>query len=285
MVSKDMNVDSTGRHELVVIVKPPQCLLELRLGELWQYRDLLVTLAMRDVRVRYKQTVLGGLWALLQPVAGMIIFTIFVKSVANLPTDGIPAPVFYYAGLLPWTLFSATITGASQSLLEGSRLITKVYFPRIIIPLAVTGYTLLNLAVSALFMLILMPAYGVTPNWAIIFLPFVVIGVLLASLGVGILIAALSVKYRDFRYVVPFMVQLWFFATPVFYPTSMIPPAWRLLAALNPMVGLTEAWRACLLGTIPDIKVVTLSIIVSVSLCMFGVAYFHRQEEFFADIL
>lgn len=266
-------------------VEPRRGWLELGAGELWRYRELWWTLAGRDIRVRYKQTVLGAAWAVIQPLTAMIVFTLVFAKMAKLPTDGVPAPVFYYAGLLAWTFFSQTVSGASQSLIEGSRLVTKVYFPRILIPLSVTGYTLLNLCVATLLLLVLMPLYGVQPTARMLLLPAVILGVALAAIGMGTLIGALTVKYRDFRHIVPFLIQLWLFASPVMYPASLIPERWRLVAALNPMVGLVDAARACIVGTTPDLRAVAVSAVVAVGLFVVGFGWFRRVEDDFADII
>ncbi len=268
-----------------LVVEPPSHWLEMRLGELWQYRDLLITLAVRDIKVRYKQTVLGIAWAVIQPLAGMVIFTLVFARMAKLPTDDIPAPVFYYAGLLAWTFFSQTVSGASQSLIEGSRLITKVYFPRIMIPASAIGYTALNMAISAVLLLFLLIYYGIMPSVTVLLLPVLALLLGMTSLGFGILIAALNVKYRDFRYVVPFLLQVWMFATPVVYPASMVPEKWRWLASLNPMAGMVNGFRACLLGKTPDWEVVSISAAVGVITLILGVAYFRRAEDEMADIL
>jgi lipopolysaccharide transport system permease protein len=224
-------------------------------------------------------------WAVIQPFAGMIVFTLVFSKMAKLPTGGIPAPLFYYAGLLAWTFFSQTVNGASQSLIEGSRLITKVYFPRIMIPASAVGYTLLNMLISAALLLILMPYYGIIPSSTILLLPVLILLLIMTSLGIGVLIAALNVKYRDFRYVVPFMLQIWMFATPVVYPASMIPEKWRALASLNPMSGMVNGFRASLLGTTPDWNVIGIGAAVGIGLFIFGIAYFRHTEDEMADIL
>lgn len=274
-----------AKREPFLVIEPPRHWLEVRLAELWQYRDLLLTLSWRDIKVRYKQTVLGAAWAVVQPLAGMIVFTLVFSKMAKLPTDNIPAPLFYYAGLLAWTFFSQTVSGASQSLIEGSRLITKVYFPRIMIPASAVGYTSLNLLISAALLVLLMLYYGIAPSVTLLLLPVLAVLLGLTALGIGILIAALNVKYRDFRYVVPFMLQIWMFATPVVYPASMIPEKWRWLASLNPMAGMVNGFRACLLGRMPDWTVLGIGAAVGVSVFIFGAAYFRRVEDEMADIL
>lgn len=279
-----MTIENTNREPFLVI-EPPRHWLEVRPGELWHYRDLLLTLAWRDIQVRYKQTVLGIAWAVLQPLVAMVVFTLVFSKMAKLPTDNIPAPLFYYAGLLAWTFFSQTVSGASQSLIEGSRLITKVYFPRIMIPASAIGYTALNLLVSGVLLIPPMLYYGVVPTWTLLLLPVMGILLVMTSLGVGILIAALNVKYRDFRYVVPFLLQVWMFATPVVYPASMVPERWRWVVALNPMSGMVEGFRACLLGQVPDWGLLGIGAAVGVGVFLVGVGHFRRVEDEMADIL
>ena len=276
-------VDNARRP--VIVCQPRRRWLEVNWRELWAYRGLWGMLALRDIKVRYKQTLLGGLWAILQPLAAMAIFTVVFSRFVGLRTDGIPAPVFYYAGLLPWTFFAAAVTGASRSVVEGSRLITKVYFPRILIPTSVLGYTLLDFALGAIVFVPLMGWYGVGPGASIVALPVILAGVVLASLGVGVLIAALNVKYRDIRYVAPFLVQLWLFATPVIYPASVIPRRIAWLVDLNPMAGLIENFRACLLNRPLHAESLLISLAAGVVFFGVGFAYFRHVEDGFADIL
>lgn len=276
---------ATPPRQPFLTIEPRRSWLEIRPRELWQYRDLLVTLAWRDVAVHYKQTVLGAAWAVIQPLAGMLVFTVVFSRLAKLPTNNLPAPLFYYAGLLAWTFFAQTVSGASQSLLEGSRLITKVYFPRILIPFSACGYTLLNLLISTVLLVGLMLYYQNTPTLSILYLPLLFISLLLTATGVGVLIAAWNVKYRDFRYVVPFMLQLWMFASPVVYSVSLIPERWRMLAALNPLVGVIEGFRNCLLGREVDFTLLGISGAVSGVTFVVGLAFFRRVEDDMADLL
>lgn len=284
-LESSVSIDKSSQHAPFIVIEPPRHWLEVRLGELWIYRDLFYTLSLRDIKVRYKQTVLGAAWVIVQPLTGMIVFTVVFSKMANLSTDNIPAPLFYYSGLLAWTFFSQTVSGASQSLIEGSRLISKVYFPRIMIPASAVGYTLLNLIISMALMVPLMLYYRIVPSATLLLLPLLMMLLLMAALGIGILIAALNVKYRDFRYVVPFMLQVWMFATPVVYPADMIPVSWRWFASLNPMVGMVNGFRASLLGLTPDWTMVGISAAVSIIILIFGVAYFRRAEDEMADIL
>lgn len=266
-------------------ITPRRRWLEFDAKELWRYRDLLLTLAWRDIAVHYKQTVLGMAWAVIQPLAGMIVFTIIFSRMAALPTDDVPAPLFYYAGLVAWTFFAQTVSGASQSLIEGSRLITKVYFPRIMIPASAMGYTFVNFFISAMLLIPLMIWYGVMPGANAIFLPVLLLCLGMTAFGVGVLIAALNVKYRDFRYVVPFLLQLWMFATPVVYPAGMIPERWRWLAGLNPLTGLVSGFRDCLLGRASDWSLLMSGAVLGGVACIIGAGYFRHVEDEMADIL
>jgi len=279
-------LDGEYRPELSLITsdKSPWG-LELR--AIWRYRDLLYFLTRRDVSIRYRQTVLGGLWAVLQPFLSMVVFSVFFGNLAGLKkeTGGIPYPVFVYVGLLPWMLFSQTVARASESVVGSAALVTKVYFPRMIIPLAAAGSCLLDFALSFLVLLAMMAWYGIAPTAWCLAAPAMVAVTLCAALGVGTLIAALNVAYRDFRYVVPFLIQIWMFATPVIYPVTMLPERWRWALALNPMTGIVEGWRASLVGGAFDARVMCLSLLSAVVALAAGVWYFQRVEEHFADVI
>ncbi|MFH0911469.1 MAG: ABC transporter permease [Planctomycetota bacterium] len=277
--------DWDGGELPVVVIEPRKGWLMIDWRELWAYRDLWLTLAARDIKVRYKQTVLGGFWAILRPFLTMVIFTFIFQRMGRLSTDGLPGPVFYYAGLLPWTFFAAVVTGASQSLIEGARLMTKVYFPRILIPSCVLGYALIDLALAALVFLPILWYYGVAPSREAVFLPLLAGGIVLTALGVGVLLAALNVKYRDFRYVVPFLVQIWMFLSNVVTPASIIPKRYERLMSLNPMAGLIEGFRNALVGRPLAWDAIGISLGVGLFLFFFGVAYFRNVEDEFADIV
>jgi len=272
-------------HEHVTIIEPQQGWRTLDLRELGAYRELLWVLTMRDVKVRYKQTVLGFAWAIIQPVMMMIVFSIFFGRLAKVPSDGFPYPIFVYAGLLPWTFFANAISTSGNSLVGSAHLVSKVYFPRLIIPLASIGAGLVDFAISAGILLLLMAWYGIGLSINLLAVPLLVGGVLFTALGVGTLLSALTVAYRDFRYVIPFMVQLWLFATPVVYPASMVPAHWRWLLYLNPMAGIIEGFRSAFLGKPFSIFALSVSIGVSVVLFLAGVAYFEKVERRFADII
>ncbi len=255
--------------------------------EFWDYRDLFYFLVWRDILVRYKQTVLGAAWALLQPVTSMVIFTVIFGKLAKISSDGLPYAVFSYSGLVIWTFFAHTMNQSAGSLIADERMVTKIYFPRLIIPLAPVFGGLLDLAIAAaLLIFVLMPIYGIWPSPNVWALPFMLILTAMSASGVGIWLSALNVKYRDFRYVIPFITQIWMFGSPVAYPASLIPEKWRLLYSINPLVGAIEGFRWALLGT--DINVwplVAVSFVSATAVTFLGMAYFRSTERFFADVI
>jgi len=272
-------------HDHVTVIEPIRGWRSLDLRELWAYRELLLVLAMRDIRVRYKQTVLGAAWAILQPFMTMVVFTIFFGKLASMPSDGYPYPVFVYSALVPWTFFANAITSSSNSLVGSAHLISKVYFPRLIIPLSAVGVGLLDFAIASSILLAMMLFYGVGWSLNLLMAPVLLIAVVFVAVGVGTLLSALTVAYRDFRYVVSFLVQLWMFVTPVVYPASLVPTQWRWLLYLNPMSGLIEGFRAAFLGSAFDFLGLVVSIGVAMVVFVVGVAYFERVERRFADII
>jgi lipopolysaccharide transport system permease protein len=261
----------------VTIVRPSRKWPSLQLGSLWEYRELLYFLVWRDVKVRYKQTVLGVAWAVLQPFLTMVIFSIFLGHLVRVPSDGLPYPVFAYAALLPWQLFAHTITECGNSLVANQQLITKVYFPRLVIPTAAILAGLVDFAVAFTVLVGLMLYYGIGLTAAVLTLPLWVLLAVVTALGVGLWLAALNVQYRDVRYTLPFLTQLWLFATPVAYPSSLVPDGWRSLYALNPMVGAVEGFRWALLGGGRAME--------GLLLLASGLAYFRRMEHTFADLV
>lgn len=270
-----------------LVIEAPKGVLSVNWREIWRYRELLYFLTWRDVKIRYKQTVLGAAWALLQPVMTMIVFSILFGKMAGLEgkTGGIPYPIYVYAGLLPWMFFANSIGNCGNSLVGSSNLITKVYFPRLIIPLASIGAGLVDLAISFVVLLAMIVFYQTAITWQLLLVPLFLTGTLLAASGVGTLLSALTVAYRDFRYVVPFMVQLWMFVTPVIYPSTMVPERLRWLLALNPMAGLIDGFRASFLGLPVDWANIAISLAVSVGLFLAGASYFRSVERRFADII
>jgi len=254
--------------------------------ELRQYRDLFYFLVVRDIKVKYKQTVLGGLWAIIQPFFAMVVFTLFFGRLAKMPSDGIPYPIFNYTALVAWTYFSTSISGSGNSLIGNSNLITKVYFPRLIVPLSPALAGLLDFCIAFIVLIGMMFYFHIYPTIMILLVPFLVVLMMLTATGVGMFLAALNAKYRDIRYTIPFLVQLWMFASPIVYPASLIPEKYRLLYALNPMVGIIEGFRSALLGTVAfPTQMILISMTVSVALFVFGLFYFKQVEQHFADII
>jgi lipopolysaccharide transport system permease protein len=274
----------------VQIIAPARGWVPIRLRELWEYRELLYFLIWREVKIRYKQATLGVAWAVLQPFLTMVIFSIVFGRFAGLPSDGLPYPVFAFCALLPWQLFAFALTESSNSVVANQRLITKVYFPRVMMPIAAVGVGLLDFAISFIVLLCLIgfygAYYGLTLSAFVWTVPFWALLAVATALGVGLWLSALNVKYRDIRYTVPFLAQLWFFATPVVYPTSIVPAEWRLLFALNPMVGVVDGFRWALLGqtNAPDATVL-ISIGAVCVMLVAGLFYFRRMERTFADVI
>lgn len=255
--------------------------------ELWRYHELLFFLTWRDVKVRYKQTVLGAAWALLQPLATMLVFAVFLGRMAGVSTKIEHYSLFVFAGMLPWTFFSNAVSSTGNSVVGNQNLITKVYFPRLIVPMSSVGATLVDFAVAFVLLAAMMPFYGVLPGWGILFLPLIVLLLVIAALGIGTLLAALTVAYRDFRYLIPFSVQLWMFATPCIYldAASMIGPSGALVMPLNPAYGLILNFRQAALGGSLDWYSLTVSAGVSIAMLLLGCLYFRRVERSFADII
>jgi lipopolysaccharide transport system permease protein len=278
--------DAWPETPLVVVEQRPGWRL-LNLRELWQYRELLFFLAWRDVKVRYKQTVLGAAWAILQPFATMVVFSLFLGGVMHRSETSVPYPLFVFTALLPWTFFANAITTAGQSVVVSQNLVTKVYFPRIIIPMGAIAATLVDFAVAVVMLLAMMFFYRVAPGKNALLVPLLVFGLIVAALGVGSLLAALTVAYRDFRHVVPFLVQLWMFATPAIYMQAdhAISARWIPWLPLNPLYGLIANFRAAALGQPLDLYALTLSSGVSVILLFIGCLYFRRVERSFADVI
>jgi homopolymeric O-antigen transport system permease protein len=269
------------------ILEPRQGLRgSLRLGELWAYRELLFFLTWRDVQIRYRQTSIGLLWALLQPFTLMIVFTIFLGHLAHVPSGGLPYPIFSYAGLVPWTLFASSLNGVSTSLVSSSNLISKVYFPRLVIPLAVTGSFVFDFVIALGLLVGMMVYYGVYPGLAILALPVFVFITLLTALSVGIWLTALNVRYRDVQYTVPFLLQVWLFASPIAYATSLVPSRWQLVYSLNPMSGVIDGFRWALLG-VPWAPGASLAVSLAVVVLLLGsgLLYFRTMERTFADVI
>jgi lipopolysaccharide transport system permease protein len=270
----------------VLVIRRSRGFLRLNLKEVWAYRELLFFLVWRDIKVRYKQTALGAAWAIIQPVMTMVVFSVFFGRLAKVPSDGIPYPVFAFAALLPWQLFAFSLTESSNSLVGSQNLITKVYFPRLVIPLSSVLAGIVDFAIAFVVLLCLMLYYGITPTTAVVWLPLFVLLALATALSVGLWFSALNVKYRDVRYTIPFLTQLWMFATPVAYSSTLIPQPWRAWFGLNPMAGVVEGFRWALLGKSGGPGgLLWVSVAAVLLLLIGGLFYFRRTESTFADIV
>jgi len=270
----------------VTRIEPPRGWNPLALGELVEYRELAAFFVWRDIKVRYKQTALGVTWALLQPIATMVVFSVVFGRLAHVPSDGVPYPLFALAGLLPWQLFSSALTASAGSLVSSAGLLTKVYFPRLVVPLAAVMATFVDFLVSLAVLAGLMAYYHAAPGAAVVTLPLFLALALTTALGVGLWFAALNVRYRDVQYVMPFLVQVWLFASPVAYSASMIPSArWRAIYGLNPMAGAIQGFRWALVGGPAPGAIVWPSVAVAVALLVSGVVFFKRFEDSFADVV
>lgn len=267
-------------------IRPSQGWVSLRLWELKEYRELLYFLIWRDIKVRYKQTALGAAWAIIQPVLTMVVFSLFFGKLGKMPSDGLPYPLFSFAALVPWTFFANGMSQGANSLVVSSNLIKKVYFPRLTIPIATVLSGAADFAIAFVVLLIMMLGYGVYPTGKILLLPFFLLLSVITSLGVSLWLSALNVEFRDVRFIVPFLTQIWLFATPIAYPSSMLHEPWRTLYALNPMVGVVEGFRWALLGsrTAPG-PMIAVSALVSIIILFGGAFYFRRMEKTFADIV
>jgi len=274
-------------------IMPPRPWLPINLPEIWKYRDLLYILAWRDVKVRYKQTIIGIGWAIFQPLLTMVIFTAFFGLLIKVPSDGIPYPIFVYAGLIYWNYFATALTNVSTSLIDNEGLIKKVYFPRLIAPLAAALVPTVDFGCSLVVLFVLMLGFGITPYWfGILMVPLLLLIVILGATGIGLIFAAINVKYRDVRYILPFFIQILLYVTPVIYPVSIIPTKWQFLIFANPLASVTTLARNSLLYAGPwswhgviDWRLVAVSVLISAVLLISGLFYFRKSEKFFADIL
>jgi lipopolysaccharide transport system permease protein len=256
------------------------------LRELWLYRELCFFLVWRDIKLRYRQTALGIAWAVLQPLLTMAIFLVLFGTIAKIPTDGLPSALFYYIALVPWIYFSTTLSLCSNSLISNADLVTKVYFPRRIMPAATTLSGLVDFGISALIIVGLLAYYGIWPDSHILFWPAITVLLVMFTYGVGLFLAALTVKYRDVKYAIPFIIQLGLFVTPIIYPASMVPDKWRLLASLNPLTGIIEAFRSVVIpGRRMEWELLVCSIIVTGLIVIGSELYFKKTEKFFADLI
>lgn len=273
-------------HVSKVVLKPSSGWVPIRLGELWEYHELLYFLVWRDVKVRYKQTLLGGMWAILQPLLTMAVFSLFFGRLAKLPSDGIPYPIFSFAALVPWTFFVNGLTGAAQSLVGSANLIKKVYFPRLAIPIAAVLAGVVDFVLAFAVLIVMMLIYGITPTMQIVWLPAFLLLAMITSLGFGLWLSAFNVQFRDVRYIIPFLVQIWMFATPIAYSSNLLHGPWRTVYALNPMVGVVDGFRWSLLGTAtaPGLAMLASTGVAIITLVS-GAYYFRRMERRFADVV
>jgi len=280
------NAEELRQAEAVptIIIEPTRSWLSLKLRDIWQHRELLYFLTWRDVKVRYKQTVIGFLWAIIQPFLKMVVFSVIFGSLAKMDSEGFPYPIFLYAGLLPWQFFASAVSRSGESVVGSANLIKKVYFPRLLIPIASVGACLVDFAISFIILIVLMFYYSTIPTLSIFMVLPLVLATIFTALGVGMFISALNVAYRDFRYVLPFLVQIWMFLTPVIYPTRIIPENWRWLILLNPMAGVVDAYRSAILGKSFEWGNLGISVGIAVVIFLCGLMYFRKTERYFADI-
>lgn len=272
-------------EEPLVVIEANKVWSGLYVRDLWAFRELLYFLTWRDVKVRYKQTELGVAWAIIQPLFTMLIFTLFFGRLAGVPSDNVPYPLFAYAGLLAWTFFANAITNSGNSLVGSANLITKVYFPRMLIPAAAVGAGLVDFAFAFVILVLLMFYYGVMITWSVLMFPVLVVLTTLLALGMGLWLSALNVKYRDVRFALPFVVQLWVFVSPVIYPTSFLPAKYRWLLILNPMTGIIEGFRSALFGRPFNWIALAISAVITLGLLFYASSSFRRMEKTFADIV
>jgi lipopolysaccharide transport system permease protein len=272
--------------ETVVRIAPSEGWVALKLHELWEYRELLFFLIWRDIKVRYKQTVLGGGWAILQPFFTMVVFSLFFGKLAKIPSDGLPYPIFSFAALVPWAFFANGLTQASNSLVGNSNLIKKIYFPRLCMPIASVLGGLVDFLLAFLMLIGMMFYYGMSPTLNAVWLPLFVLLTIITSLGASLWLSAIYVRFRDVRHIIPFLTHIWLVATPIAYPSSLLQEPWRTVYGINPMVGVVEGFRWALLGTktAPGPTIV-FSVVVAVGLLLSGAFYFRRMEKTFADVV
>jgi lipopolysaccharide transport system permease protein len=277
---------SDSKDTLITRIEPTRGWVSLKLGELWEYRELLYFLIWRDIKVRYKQTVLGATWAFIQPFFTMVVFSLFFGRLAKVPSDGVPYPIFSFAALVPWTFFANGLGKASTSLVGSGHLIKKVYFPRLAIPLAAVLSGIVDFVIAFVTLIAMMFYFGNTPTINILWLPLLLLLALITALGVSLWLSAMNVQFRDVQYVIPFITQFWLFATPIAYPSSLLSEPWKTLYAINPMVGVVEGFRWALLSTdtAPG-PMILVSSFVALALLVSGLFYFRRLEKTFADVV
>lgn len=277
---------STAANPPVLRIVPPGRWWAIPVGELWDARELMYFFAWRDIKIRYKQTVIGAAWAVLQPLLTMLIFSLFFGRLAHIPSGGLPYPIFYYAALLPWMYFAMSLQSATNTIVENQRVVTKVYFPRLALPISSVVAGLVDFAVSFCMFAVLMVWYGIRPTVDFVWFPAFLVLTILTALGAGLWLCALNAIYRDVRYVLPFLVQFWLFASPVAYPSSLVPAKWRWLYGMNPMAGVIEGFRWSLTGRgDAPVQMLITSALVAVALLASGLAYFQKMESTIADVV
>lgn len=270
----------------LTLIEPRRSLVDLNMREIWEYRDLIIFLAWRDISVRYKQTLAGVGWAVFQPFLLMIVFSLFFGNLAEIPSNGVPYPIFNYTALLPWQFFATGMSMSSTSLISNANMITKVYFPRLVIPISAILPPLVDFCIAFLMLLAMMLFYHIMPTWNILWLPLFLLLALVSALGVGLWLSAIAVTYRDVRFIVPFFVQLGMFVSPVVYPSNMVPEPWNIIYGINPMAGVIEGFRWALLGTSdPPGLMLVVSAVIALILLVSGLVYFSHVEETFADVV
>lgn len=280
------NAQAIFQSDLPVIRIQSTALLTLGLKELWDYRELLYFLVWRDVKVRYKQTVIGAAWTVIQPLVTVVIFTLVFQNFAKMPSDGIPYPLFSFTALLPWNFFSRALNSSILSLVGNANLITKVYFPRLVLPISAILSGLIDFGISFLFLLGMMIWFGFMPGWGALAVPLFLLLAVLTALSIGLWLAVINVRYRDIGQATAFFIQLWLFVSPVAYPLSVVPEKWRLLYSLNPMTGVIEGFRWALLGNpMPSLVPIAISIAMVIALLFGGIRFFRRMEQTFADVV
>jgi homopolymeric O-antigen transport system permease protein len=285
-IVQECNATPSAQAPVSTRIEPTQGWASLKLPELWEYRELIYFFTWRDIKVRYKQTVMGALWAIIQPFFTMLIFALFFGRLAKVPSDGIPYPLFSYTALVPWTFFATGLTQASNVLVQNSNMLKKIYFPRMAMPLGTVIAGCVDFCLAFIVLLGMMAFYGVVPTWKVAWLPFFLLLALVTCLGVSLWLSAMNVQFRDVRYTIPFLTQFWMFATPIAYPSSLLSEPWRTIYGINPMVGVVEGFRWALLGahTSPG-PMVAVSSIVALGLLVSGAYYFRRLERTFADVV
>jgi lipopolysaccharide transport system permease protein len=278
-------IEGREAHLEKTTIRPSKGWASLNLADLWHYRELLYFLTWRDVKVRYKQTLIGAAWGLLQPLLMMVVFTVFLGRLTDIPSGGIPYPLFAYSALIPWTYFSFALNHSSNSLVDNSILLRRVYFPRLVLPISSMMSGLIDFCSAFLVLFLLMAYYGYAPTPAVLLLPFFLLLALASAFSVGVWFSALNVEYRDIRHTIPFLTQLWLFATPVAYPSSLLDEPWRTLYGLNPMAGVVDGFRWALLGYDPPGAMIIVSVLMVTLLLTSGLFYFRRMERTFGDIV